>query len=71
MASRDTKQLKSSKAGVAQSGRYDFSVMKPFVKFGIGAMSTIAHTLITIVKNIPKPHHHDDDKPGRDKIIKI
>ena len=70
MATRDIKKLNKGKADLSQHGQYDFSVMKPFVKFGIGAMGAIAHTLIGIVKAIPKPH--DDDKNGgKDKIIKI
>ena len=47
-----------------------WTVMKPFVHFSIKAMKVIAHALIFIVKNIPKP---DDRKTTRksDKIIKI
>ena len=30
--------------------KHDWSVMKPFVKFGIGALSVLGHALITIVK---------------------
>ena len=44
-------------------------VMKPFVKFSIQAMKVIAHALIFIVKNIPKPDDHKSSK--NDKIIKI
>ncbi|HWZ15089.1 MAG TPA: hypothetical protein VNW95_07595 [Mucilaginibacter sp.] len=45
-------------------------IMKPFVHFSIKAMRVIAHALIFIVKNIPKP---DDHKPRSksDKVIKI
>jgi hypothetical protein len=47
-----------------------WNTMKPFVHFSIKAMRVIAHALIFIVKNIPKP---DDHKPrGKsDKVIKI
>jgi hypothetical protein len=47
-----------------------WDIMKPFVHFSIKAMRVIAHALIFIVKNIPKP---DDHKPrGKsDKVIKI
>ncbi len=47
-----------------------WGTMKPFVRFSIKAMRVIAHALIFIVKNIPKP---DDHKPrGKsDKVIKI
>lgn len=70
MATRDIKKLNQGKANLSQPHHYDLSVMKPFVKFGVGAMSAIAHTLVGIVKAIPKPHH-DDDKHDRNKIIKI
>ena len=43
-------------------------VMKPFVHFSIKAMQVVAHALIFIVKNIPKPDKH---KSGNDKVIKI
>lgn len=69
MATRNIKQLNKGKANLSQPSHYDFSVMKPFVKFGIGAMGVIGHALIGIVKAIPKPH--DDDRSGGDKIIKI
>lgn len=70
MASRDMKKLNKGKANLAQKSEYDFSVMKPFVKFGIGAMGVLAHALVGIVKAIPKPHDDDHRKPGN-KIIKI
>lgn len=70
MATRDIKKLNQGKANLSQKSEYDFSVMKPFVKFGIGAMGAIAHTLIGIVKAIPKPHDDERPNPGT-KIIKI
>lgn len=70
MASDKPKQLNQRKADVAGNHHYNFDVMKPFIKFGAMAMGAIGHTLIAIVKNIPKPHH-DEDKPGKDRIIKI
>ena len=70
MASR-IKQLNKRKSDLSASPHYNFDVMKPFLKFGAMAMGAIGHTLIAIVKNIPKPHH-DTDKPGsKDKIIRI
>jgi len=47
-----------------------WQIMKPFVHFSIKAMKVIAHAMIFIVKNIPKP---DDHKPGvkNGKVIKI
>lgn len=63
------KQLNKRKSDLSGVHQYDFSVMKPFLRFGMKAMGAIGHTLIGIVKSIPKPH--DDDKPGKNKIIKI
>ena len=71
MATSDKKKIGKGQNQPAETHHYDFSVMKPFVKFGIGAMGAIAHTLIGIVKAIPKPHDDGDKKAGRDKIIKI
>jgi hypothetical protein len=47
-----------------------WQTMKPFVHFSIKAMRIMAHTLIYIVKHIPRPEDH---KPGskNDKVIKI
>ena len=47
-----------------------WKVMKPLVHFSVKAMQVIGHSLVFIVKNIPKP---DDHKPKAesDKIIKI
>jgi hypothetical protein len=46
-----------------------WTVMKPFVHFSVKAMKVIAHALIFIVKNIPKPD--DKAKAKSNKIIKI
>jgi hypothetical protein len=50
--------------------RDTWTVMKPFVHFSIKAMKVIAHALIFVVKNIPKPEEH---KPASksNKVIKI
>lgn len=42
--------------------RDTWAVMKPFVHFSIMAMKVIAHALILIVKNIPKPDVHKSFK---------
>lgn len=50
--------------------RDTWRVMKPFVHFSVKALKVIAHTLVFIVKHIPKPDdYHADKKKG--KIIKI
>ncbi|MDP9079164.1 MAG: hypothetical protein M3O71_17185 [Bacteroidota bacterium] len=41
-------------------------VMKPFVHFSVKALKLLAHSLIFIVKHIPKPEDHKNDK-----VIKI
>jgi hypothetical protein len=47
-----------------------WTVMKPFVRFSIKAMQVIAHSLIFIVKHIPKP---EESKPNskNTRVIKI
>ena len=47
-----------------------WTVMKPFVHFSVKAMQVIAHSLIFIVKNVPKPDS-DKTKAKNDKVIKI
>jgi hypothetical protein len=55
---------------LSESLHETWRVMKPLVYFSYKAMKVLAHTLIFIVKHIPKPEEH---KPAtkRDKIIKI
>jgi hypothetical protein len=48
-----------------------WTVMKPFVHFSIKAMRVVAHALIFIVKNIPKPDDHKSNPPKNGKVIKI
>ena len=45
-------------------------IMRPFVRFSIKALRVIAHSLIFIVKNIPKPENHKPPSKN-DKVIKI
>ncbi|GAB3920661.1 hypothetical protein [Mucilaginibacter myungsuensis] len=71
MANQHIKQLNQGRSNLNKKSEIDLSVMKPFVKFGIGAMGAIAHTLIGIVKAIPKPHNDDDHRKPGSKIIKI
>jgi hypothetical protein len=48
-----------------------WTIMKPFVHFSIMALQVVAHALIFIVKNIPKPENHESNAKKNDKIIKI
>ena len=74
MIKQNTKQIKQSpkQKPVSQMDtlRDTWTVMKPFVRFSVKALKLIAHSLIFIVKQIPKPDEH---KPAgkRDKVIKI
>ena len=45
-------------------------VMKPFVTFGVKAMTLLGSALVHIVKNVPKPDNHTS-RSKKDKIIKI
>lgn len=65
------KQLNTGKGHIEDAHHYNFDVMKPFLKFGVNAMSAIGHTLMGIVRNIPKPQHHQEDDHRGGKIIKI
>lgn len=47
-----------------------WQTMKPFVHFSIKAMRVIAHALIFIVKNIPKPEDHKPKSKDK-RVIKI
>jgi hypothetical protein len=49
----------------------DWSPMKPFVKFGIGAIKVLAHALIFIVKGALKLRPETEDKKPGKKVIKI
>ncbi|UOE46952.1 hypothetical protein MTO98_21340 [Mucilaginibacter sp. SMC90] len=48
-----------------------WEVMRPFVHFGIKAAGAIAHTLIYIVKHIPKPDSFKTPERKNNKVIKI
>jgi hypothetical protein len=57
MASQNVKKIGNVKKEV-QPAHNTWEVMKPFVHFGLKATGLIASTLITIVKNIPRPDGH-------------
>lgn len=66
----EKKKIGTGKAETTQHNSHNaLEVMKPFAKYGVKALGTLASALVYIVKNIPKP---DDHKPRKsDKIIKI
>jgi len=62
MATQNTKKIGQRPAAKRVSkmdALHDtWRVMRPFVHFSIKAMRVVAHALIFIVKNIPKPENH-------------
>ena len=71
MASQNIKRISKPKIKVQDTYKHNWEVMKPFVHFSIKAISVIGHTLVAIVKNIPKPGSHKPAEHKKDKIIKI
>jgi hypothetical protein len=69
MATNNIKRI--GKRGQQIQNNNAWEVMKPFVHFGVKAASAIAHTLIYIVKHIPKPDSLKPHERKSDKIIKI
>jgi len=71
MATNHIKRIGKNGPQVQHQHTNAWQVMKPFVHFGIKATAAIAHTLIAIVKHIPKPDNNQQTKSGNNKIIKI
>lgn len=69
MATNDIKRIGKQRPKVQGSNAWE--VMRPFVHFGVKAVSAIAHTLIYIVKHIPKPDSLKPHERKSNKIIKI
>jgi hypothetical protein len=66
------KEIKSGrKETVKETQEHNLSVMKPFIKFGFGALKLLAHTLIFIVKAIPKPEPEKPTSKTGSRVIKI
>ena len=70
MATNDIKIIGKGRSEGRHQHSNAWEVMKPFVHFSIKAIGAIAHTLIYIVKHIPKPDSLKSEKKS-DKIIKI
>ena len=64
------KQLNVGKSHAADTHHSNLDVMKPFLKFGVGAMNAIGHTLVSIVKSVPRPHSHQDED-NRGRVVKL
>jgi hypothetical protein len=75
MSTQDKKKLGQSPVNKSVSNTdmlHDaWVVMKPFVHFSVKAMQLLAHTLIFIVKSIPKPEQHKPVENTDGKVIKI
>jgi hypothetical protein len=71
MESREIKKTGKHNPEVQHAYGNAWEVMKPFVHFGIKAAGFIASTLITIIKNIPKPGNQKATGRKNDRIIKI
>jgi hypothetical protein len=71
MATQNIKRIGKNDRQAQSQHTNAWEVMKPFVHFGIKATAAIAHTLIWIVKHIPKPDKHQQEKSQNNKIIKI
>jgi len=69
MATNDIKRIGNQGTQIQHSNAWE--IMRPFVHFGVKAASAIAHTLIYIVKHIPKPDALKPHERKSDKIIKI
>ena len=71
MTTYQTKQIGQNKGQehvtIADTLHDTWRVMKPFVRFSYKALKIIGHTLVYIVKHIPKP----EDQKKSDKVIKI
>jgi hypothetical protein len=71
MASNDIKRIGKHRPQVQRQHSNAWEVMKPFVHFGVKATAAIAHTLISIIKHIPKPDSHKPPQQTGGKVIKI
>jgi hypothetical protein len=60
------------KQNQADTWKHNWEVMKPFVHFGIKAMTLIGGALIGIIKLLPMLAPHKDEAPKKEtRIIKI
>jgi hypothetical protein len=62
------KKPASKQQQISEVRRHNWEVMKPFVKFSITALGIIGYALISLIKHLPKPERHQDQK---NKLIKL
>lgn len=71
MASDQFKKIEQRKADTAEIREHNLKVMLPFIKFGVGAIKMLAHTLLYIVKHIPKPSGEKPENKSAGRVIKV
>ena len=71
MATNRFKKIDQTKPTATEVQKHNLAVMMPFIKFGFGAMKLIAHTLLFIVKAVPKLHDEKPENKSTGRIIKI
>jgi hypothetical protein len=72
MANTTLKKYEPPKDSRTDTLRYNWEVMKPFVKFGFKAMTLIGGALIGIIKLLPMLAPNKDEPPKKNtRIIKI
>ena len=68
----DNRKIGTGKAQAAPRSSHSLiHVMKPFVGFGVKALTLLGSVLVHIVKNIPKPDDHKQPQNKNEKVIKI
>jgi hypothetical protein len=75
MAQQNTKHI-GERPTIKQSDKIEilhdtWTIMKPLVHFSVKAMKVLAHALIFIVKNIPKPEGNKTSEKGSNRVIKV
>jgi hypothetical protein len=68
----EDKKIGTGKAEATHNSNHNvIEVMKPFVSFGVKALTLLGSVLVHIVKNIPKPQDHKQAPKKNGKVIKI
>jgi hypothetical protein len=68
----DDKKIGTGKAEATRNSNHNLiEVMKPFVSFGVKALTLLGSVLVHIVKSIPRPHDHKPASKKNNKVIKI
>lgn len=62
------KKPASNQQQISEVRQHNWEVMKPFVKFSLTALGIIGYALISLIRHLPKPERHQDQKS---KLIKL